>query len=453
MNIVILGAGNLGSYVAAILTEEEHNVTLIDQDSKTLEKISREIDIATIQGHGADWKLLEDLIETEPDLFIAMTGHDETNLVTCSMAKNIGFPKTIARVQEIGYLSRSRFDFGRLFFVDHFIAAEVLAAHDILKSVISEGDISVENFAHGAIQMRTITIPESWNRPNSPISELMLPEEMVIGIIRRKIIVEKEEKDQIIFPHGEDHILPGDEVTIIGESKVMYNLHETFGTSKIVLKSIVIIGGSNVTLHLSRVLEKQNIAVRIIEKNDKRCERLADLLPQSTIINNDGRNLSFLISEKVKDADYFITCTTNDETNLLTAALGKQAGCDKVIALISDDGLGPVLRQLNITSSVSERVNIANRILSIVHEETIISIGSLCDNRARVLEIKVSPDSELVGIPISDLSVHLPKDLIIAVIESKGKVMIGKGNRILSPSDTVIVISSPKHLQELQHLF
>ena len=111
------------------------------------------------------------------------------------------------------------------------------------------------------------------------------------------------------------------------------------------------------------------------------------------------------------------------------------------------------MKELGITSAVSEQVNISNRVLSIVHAETIISISSLADNQARVTEIKVSADSELIGIPLSDLSAHLPKDLLIAVIENRGRVMIGKGNRILSPNDTIIVISSPKHIHEFQYLF
>lgn len=451
MNIVILGAGILGAYVASVLSQEEHNVILIDKDPDKLERVGRKIDVATIQGVGSNWQMFEDLIENEPHLFIAMTGDDESNLTSCLIAKNLGYPKTICRIKDIGYLNRTRLDFGRLFFVDHFIGAEVLAAHDVLKNIMNPSDLAIENFAHGMIQMRTIILPHDWARGDIPVKDLSLPEEMIIGMVRRKD--PKEGKDIIIFPHGNDKILPQDEITVIGETKVMYNLHEVFGTPQKDLQQVVIVGGSAVGLHLARFLEKQRVSIKLLEVEEARCQQLAQQLHQTTIINHDGKDLHYLASEKVQEADAFISCSKHDDTNMLVAALGKRVGCKKAIALISDASLIPILRELEITSSVSEQVNIANRILSIVHAETIISISSLADNQARVTEIKVSADSEVVGIPIFDLSAHLPKDLLIAVIENKGRVMVGKGNRILSPNDTIIVISAPKHIHEFQYLF
>ena len=450
MNIVIVGAGNIGSYIASILSQEEHNVFLIDKDLKTLEKVGRSIDVATVPGDATDWKLLENLRENEPHFFIALTGNDQTNLTACAIAKNLGYPKTIARVTETSYVTRSSLDFGRLFFVDYFIASELLTAHDILKSVISPSDLMIENFAHGAIQMRTIILPENWARPNLPICELGLPEELIVGLIRRK---NAPDQDLVIFPHGDDHLLPYDEITVVGETKIMAKLGDVFGTPARSLRSVVIVGGSAVALQLARILEKQNVSVKIIERDEGRCNYLAERLSNTTIINHDGKDLNFLLSEKVQDSDAFITCMHSDEANLLISALGKQTGCKKVISLISDATLNPILRKLDVTAYISEKVKIANRILSIVHSETIISITSLCDNRAKVSEIKISAQSELIGIPLSDLGTKLPKDLLIAVIESRGKVMIGKGNRILCPGDTIIAISHPKQINEIQYLF
>ncbi len=445
MNIVILGAGNIGSYLAQVLAEEQHNVTLIDKDAKQLEKISQETDVATLCGYGSRWKLLDNLIEQEPHLFVAMTGDDETNLVACSIAKNLGYPKTVARVKEIAFLARSRLDFGRLFYVDHFIGAEVLAANDILKSILNPEDIAIENFAHGAIQMRTIIVPDSWNKTNIPLKKLNLPEEMILGLIRRN--------EEIIIPHGDDHIQKNDEITIIGETKFMQDLHNFFNLEQKNIKSVMIVGGTGVGVRLAHILELRNVQVKIIDENEKRCEELADLLPKSTVVNESGKNLQFLESESIKNVDAFVSCTNEDESNFLISAIAKKMGCKKVISLISNTKFSPVLRANNIKSSVSERVNIANRILSIIHEEKIISIASLGDNQAKVLEIKVSPDCEFVGVPLSELSSKLPKNLLITAIENRGRVMIGKGNRIISPNDTVILISTPDLTQDLQTIF
>lgn len=456
MNIVILGAGDIGAYLATVLSEEQHNVTLIDKNPRLLEKISQTTDIATLCGYGTRWKMLDSLIESEPDLFIAMTGDDETNLVTCAIAKNLGYPRTVARIKELGFLARSRLDFGRLFYVDHFIGAEILAANDILKSIINPEDLAIENFAHGSIQMRTIVVSEKWQQINIPLNSLSFPDEMIIGLIKRKKTDPKNPEkitEEIIFPHGTDHIRPGDEVTVLGETKFMQEIHNFFKIEQKKPKSVIIVGGTPVGVRLAHILELRNVHVKIIEQDENQCKEIADLLPKSTVINENGKNIPFLQSEQIQNVDALVACTNSDEENFLISTIAKYVGCKKAISLLSDINLVPILKSHDIQYSVSERVNIANRILAILHQEKIISIASLYDNRAKVLEIKVSEDCELIGIPLSELSSRLPKNLIISAIENRGRIMIGKGNRIISPGDTLIINTSPDLLPQLQNIF
>jgi trk system potassium uptake protein TrkA len=447
MNVVILGAGKIGSYVAATLAAEEHNVILIDHNEKALQEAGREGDIATLHASAPSWKLFEGLIENKPDLFFAATSDEETNLVSCSIAKNLGFPKTIARVQAREYLNNTHLDFGRLFFVDYFIGPEVLAAQDLCKVLVHSGDLAVEHFAHGAIQMRTIQISERWDKGNHPISKLNLPEDLIAGLIRRKTA----EGETVLVPHGEDYILPGDQLTVVGEAKVMHRLHEIFHTPETKTRSVVLVGGSPLAAHLTHYLCHQKIHVRIIEKNADRCEELATLLPHATIINRDGRDPQLLRSERIQDADAFVSCTHLDETNLMIAALAKEIGCSKSIAQITNTQILPILEKVGVLPSLSPRVNVANRILSILDEGTTLSVASLSCDAAKIVEMKVSPSSKVVGISLSDLK--LPKGLLIAVIERQGRVMIGKGNRVLCPDDIVIAICHPIQIPKLQQLF
>lgn len=449
MNIVILGAGVLGTYVASVLSSEENNVILIDKDLRKLHQISREVDVATVHSFGSNWKLFDDLLENRPTHFIAMTGDDETNLTACSVAKNLGYPITICRIKELGYLTKSRIDFGRLFYVDHFIAPEVLAAHDILKILLSQSGEGIENYAHGAIQMRTLKISSYWDKSNIPIHSLALPDELIIGALKRKV----DQKETIIFPHGEDTLHPEDEIIVIGQTDTMLNIPNYFGLPFPHLSSVILAGGSTVALHLGRILESQNISVKILEKDEFRCQILSDYLPESTILNHDVRDFPFLLSESIHESDAFVSCTRKDEENVLLSILAKKAGCEKVISLISDTNLNSTLHTLQIIPSISEKLNIANQILSLIHGDKVLSITSLYDNQAQLVEIKVSANSKLIGIPLKDLKGKIPPDLIIAVIQNKGKVMVGKGNRILSPGDTLIIISSPKHIQDLQSFF
>ena len=219
------------------------------------------------------------------------------------------------------------------------------------------------------------------------------------------------------------------------------------------VESVVIVGGTQVTIHLARILERLDISVKIIEKDEALCHKLADLLPNSTIIHHDATDLHFLMTEQIQDVGVFIACSNDDQFNVFLSLLAKETGCKKIVALIADVTLAPLLRDQDISFTVSERVNITNRVLSILMEKTVISIASLCDNQAKVLEVKVSAHSTLVGIPLADLKDQLPKDLLIAAIENKGRVMIGKGNRIISPHDTIIVVTNPENLHRLHEFF
>lgn len=446
MNVVILGAGKIGSYVASTLSEEGHNVILIDRDEKALERAGRESDVARVHS-GANAKLFEELLEKKPDLFFAATGNDETNLVFSTIAKHIRFPKTACRVQNHQYLNSSRLDMCRLFCVDYFLGPEILAAQDLYKVLVHSKDLAVEHFAHGAIQMRTIQIPDHWDKGGLPISKLSLPDELIAGLIRRKMAT----GDSVLIPHGNDHILPGDQLTVVGESKVMNKLHEIFHSFQTETRSVILVGGSSVALHLAKYLSQQKIYVKIIEKDCHRCEELAEVLPDATIINRDGRDPQVFRSERIQDADAFVSCTHFDETNLMIAALAKEIGCPKSIALITSGQILSLLDKVGVLPALSPRVNVANKILSILDKETTLSVASLSSDAAKIVEMKVSPTSKVVGIPLSDLD--LPKGLLIAVIESRGHVMVGRGSKVLCPEDIVIAICNPVQIPKLQQLF
>jgi trk system potassium uptake protein TrkA len=454
MNIVILGAGDIGSYLAQSLSKEEHNVMVIDHDLKPLEKLSRTADVGTRLGSGTDWHLLEELLELSPHLFLALSSSDETNLVACSIAKNLGYPKTVARVHHLSFLHRSRLDFSRLFFVDHFIGTEMILAHDIFKCITNPGNVAVEHFAHGSVQMRSMIVPEGSPFSRHPISMLKLPENLLIGLIRRKPAAGEEMlTHKIIFPRGQDYLLPGDEATVIGESKAMAQLNSLFEIPSKQIRSVVIVGGTPIAMQICHLLDEEGIQVRLIEPDEERCRFLAEHLPHTTILNQDPTNLESLLAEKIHLTDAFVTCSSSNEKNILAAALAKQAGCNEVIALVSDESYAPLMRRLGIFFTLSEKISVANRIHAILQEESVISVASLYHNQAKIIEIKVSPDSEIIGIPIADLGRYLPEDFLIALIENRGRIMIAKGSNILAPGDTAIVICHPKHVAGLQKIF
>jgi trk system potassium uptake protein TrkA len=447
MTIVILGAGKIGSYLASTLSSEERNVIVIDKESRPLEKVARTADVATQLGSGTDWRLLEEIAQRSPYLFIALSSDDETNLVACSIAKNLGFQKTVARVRNTSFLNQARLDFGRLFFVDHFIGTEMIAAHDIFKAIQFRGSTAVEHFAHGAVQMRTIVIPKDWREGSVQISEFNLNENLLVGLIK------KQATQELIFPRGTDWISAGDEVTFIGETEAMHGLNRIFGLPQEHVESVIIAGGSATAVELVHVLHDRQIRTTLIEPDDERCKELARLLPHATIINQDFTDPQTLRAENVGSAHAFVASTASSETNVFTAILAKEEGSPYPIAVISDAHLMPVLHDLGIAYTLSERVSIANRIHAIIDADSVIAVTSLYGNQAKILEVKISIDSTIAGIPLADLRHKIPKDFLIALIYNRGRVLVARGSHILSPGDTVIVICSPEAVKELSNVF
>lgn len=454
MNIVIVGAGGVGRYIALVLSKEEHNVILIDHDPAKLELVSQQLDVGIRQGSGTDWQLMDDLLDLSPDYLLAMTKEDETNLTACAIAKHLGYPNTIARVRDNRFLNRTRLDFSHIFEADHFIGPELLAANDILKYMISPGSLAVENFSHGAVQLRTLAIPDKWKKGDMPLRELELPKGIIVGLVRRFTQEGKGESvRQVIFPHGNDRILPKDEVTFIGETEAISELHHFLGIKHKPIESVVIIGGSLTGMNLAKLLEGRDVDVRLIEKDYNKCRSLAEMLPRTTIIHQNGTNIDFLRSEKIGTAEVLVACTGSDETNLIVGLLGKELGCDDAVAILSNTSFSPLAAKMGITHAVSPRISAADHVLSLITGGRITSLVSFYDNQAEIMEVNVSMDSKVVGIPLSELGPLLPKDFLIAMIQNRGRIMAAHGDRIISPGDSVIVITSPKHVPELENIF
>lgn len=450
MNIVIIGAGEVGLYIATLLSKQKHNVILIDKNKNKLEEISWQMDVAIQQGSGTDWQLLDRLLELQPDLFLALTDQDEVNLAACSIAKHLGYSKTIARVKDNLFLNRTRLDFARIFNVDFLISPELLVAYDIYKYIVSPGSLAFESFAHGAVQMRTLQVPFTWNDKEKKLSELHLPKGIIVGLIYRRL---PDNQSILIFPHGSDYILPGDEVTLIGEPQQMSEIHRFFEIKAQKVDRVFIVGGSLVGVNLAKILQEHHIQVSLIDKNPHHCQELSKELVQCDIIQQDGTDLDFLLSISLQPSDYYIVCTPSDEVNILGALLAKEAGCKNIAIALSNNRFLPLMQHLGIVHVVSPKIAAANQIIALSTSKAITSLISLYENEAEILEITVSVNSQIIGIPLAEIGPRLPKDFLIVMIQNRGSISIAKGDSVICPGDVVIVICNPKYFQELGNIF
>ena len=446
VKVIILGATSMGECIARALSQKEYDVILVDSDQKHLTEIARELEISPLLLESHSPQFFLELAALKPDLLIAARDVDEMNLVSCALAKNSGILKTAALIQTSSYLNPSQIDLSRLFYVDHFLGEDVFLAHNLYKRLSHIDDLGFAHFAHGAVWMRTIKIPTSWKLKGKSLQELKWPETLVAGLIRRG--------NAVLFPRGSDCILPGDEVTLLGEAKIMgASLEELFNLPIKKAKSTLIAGGGESTLHLARLLLKQHVSVRIIEKNEERCRKLSELLPDAIILCEDSTDFDFLREEGIEQVDAFVANELDDAKNLLLGSIAVSLHCKKVIASTRKLELFPIFEKMGIHPVTSSRLEIINRILSILHQKTFLSIGSLSNDVAKIVELKIPSTSKWAGSSIAEISQHLPRESLVGVIENHGRVMIGKGDSILCPDDRVIALCSPHQLDQLRAVF
>ncbi|MCB1213216.1 MAG: Trk system potassium transporter TrkA [Chlamydiia bacterium] len=456
MNVVIIGAGTVGIHLASLLSKGEHNVVLVDRDHEVLERISWQLDIATRTGSGTDWELLEALLADSPDVFIALTESDEANFVACSIAKTLGYKKTIARIREGIFLDTSRIDFSRQFHVDHYVSPELLVAYEMRKHVLSSTTLHHESFAHGSIQMRTIKVPSSWSDSGRSIAQLGLPENVTVGLIKRGTEGDQGESagdEGVSIPHGDDCILPDDEITLIGETDAITSIHRFFGAEGHRIRFVTVIGGTRTAVHFCQMLEKLRVGVKLIDPNRKTCEYLSGILTKTTIIHGDPTDIDLLRAEKVDTTDLLVACTFEDEINILTVMLGHEIGCKESIVMLTNPHYVPIVERMGISHVVSPRVFAANRILSLVLSGRITSLVSLYNDAAEILEVSVSPNSQIAGIPLKELTTIFPRDFLVGAIENRGRAMVARGEHVISPRDLVIAITRPRYQKFLEEVF
>ena len=453
MYIVIFGANKLSTHIASILSQESHGVFMIDSDQSMLDKVNSELDISTMLDTKGSWEILDKLREVKPDAILALCESEEKNLTLCKIAKSLNYPTTIALLHNETYVHASKINFNEIFSVDHFICPALLVAQEIFKYIVTPRSSGAENFAHGAIHMHTMQVPETWTRSNQHLSDLKFPEGLMVGLIRRFKGEEISYDRKVIFPHGRDHLLPSDEVTFIGKPDAINSLNDFFEVPFQPINSVVLIGGSVTAVNLARLLIKRGIQTTIIEKNMKKCEELSNLLPSVTVLNEDGCNSRFMLMEQIGRMDAIVACTYHDEINILASSIGKNLGCEKSIATITEANFSNILEQIHLDHYVSPREAMTNRILSILQKQKIVAVSSLYENRAKIMELRVSHNSPLSGIPIFELGNYLPNDFLFAAIQNRGRIMIADGNKVLCPGDTVIIVTHPRHYNALQRLF
>ena len=432
MKIVIIGIGKVGFALASSLSSEGHDITIIDNNPKVIERIENALDVLPIKGNAFSTSTLLDAGCDEADLLIAVTGRDEINMLCCLTAKKLGIKRTAARIRDPQYareLLLIKDDLG----LDMVINPEEASADEIVRLLTVPGAIKIENFAKGRVRMMELIV-----KKDMPIVGMQL--KSIASLYNIPILIGAVIRNgNLIIPNGNFRIEVSDSIYIIGKTAHIYSFSKVLDPSPSKVRNVMIVGGGKIAYYLARLLEQMHIKVKIIEKDEVTCQTLAEALPQSLIINGDGTDKLLLQSEQISSVDGFISLTGSDEENIIASILAKQSSAKFVMTKISKNSCKEVAASLGLDIIIKPQEIITNQILKFVRGQSIEALHRIVDNEGEIIELIVSPDDAIIGIPLNKL--HLVPDLLIATIVRKNTVVIPTGNDSIQAGDRVLIIT------------
>ncbi len=438
MRVVIAGAGEIGWYIADQVSSQGHDVTVIDPSKDKIRQVNSSLDVHAVEGSAASAQILGQIAVAEADLFVAVSGSDEVNIVAASLARKLGAARAIARVDEVIYRKSTDISYSEHFGIDEFVSPETLAALELASVIRSPGALAVEHLARGKIEMQRVVVGKGAKHINRPLKDLDLPEGVKIACIRRD--------GSLFIPAANSMVYESDNVTLIGKTEQIVSARSGLESKKASSIKIVVVGGGHTTLSLVRRLRASMYKVTIVERSEDRCKHLAAILPNVTILHGDGTNLSFLKEERIESADIFVSTTDSDETNIMSAMQARHLGVEKVLVLIHRPDYGDLIEKMGIDRAVSPRVQMAKEILTMLHKSDVRTLSVFDDGKAEIVQVRVR-SSEVTGKYLREIT--LPGETLVLTIQRDKDIIVPQADTMFHLDDEAIFISRTASHKEL----
>lgn len=447
MEAIVIGAGQAGSHIAQVLSQEKHSVTMIDVDRGRLMHAEENLDVRTICEHGASPQILEIAGAARADLVAAVTNSDEVNLIAAATAKQLGAIRSAARVYNQAYHKSGKIEYQNLLDIDMIISPQSITAFEIAKLIENPAAVAVESFAQEKVQMRQMVVPDDSPASGKRISDLFPPdrelESLVVSLTRGR---------DMTIPGPEDVLCSGDRVTVIMPSGRARAVRRIFKDVEEGAENVVIAGGGTTALMLAQILEARDVTVTLLEGHRDRCDALARILSRTRIIHGDATRLAVLEEERVGDADVFVALCGNDEVNLMSSLQAKQMGVSHIVVAVNRADYAPLVEQVGIDHAVSPRILTGNRILTLAGGSNIRSMALLQEGKAEVVELTAEPNAPAVNRMLGD-ELRFPKGVIIGALVRGESVLVPRGGDMILAGDTVIAFVLSDVLDELETMF
>jgi len=451
VNIVILGAGQVGSSLARNLAVEDNDITIIDTNGAALRDLREKLDINTRIGEASHPNVLELANVNDADMVIAVTNSDEINMMACQVAYSLfRTPTRIARVRAAGYLDHPELFTPELIPVDVLISPEKLITNYIYRLISNPGTTQVLDFAHGKVRLVAVKAYHEGPLVGHELKDISehLPEVKVrVAAIFRN--------GKSIKPTGNTVIEANDELFVIASAQHIRAVVSELRSVDRPYKRIMIAGGGNVGKRLANKLEEGRYKVKIIERSPEVAKDLAETLNKTIVLEGDAADEALLVEESIEDIDIFCALTNDDEANILSAMLAKRLGARKVMSLVNRTGYVDLVENANIDHAVSPQQITIGALLTHVRSGDIVSVHSLRKGAAEVIEVIAHGDkgnSRVVGKTRDELK--LPPGVTIGAIVRDDEVIMPHNDMIIEDNDHVILfLADKRYIPAVEKMF
>jgi trk system potassium uptake protein TrkA len=447
----VMGAGEVGCYLARTLSAGGHQVKLIDSDPKKQQMVEDQLDVVFVLGNGTHMATLEAAEVGQCDVFVAASSSDDANLVASLLAKRLGVlakrlgePKTVVRVATAEWVTTK---YGRIyktaFEADLLLSTQLLTTTRVLNSVLGYNTLDVEYLEDGAIQVRRTRVEAGSLLNTTRLADVDLPHgSLVVAFIT---------DNELRVPSGGDRAEPGDDAIIVGTPDVIDEVeHRVSGHARPVGR-VVIAGGGSTAHAVADGLKRKVKTIKIIESNRSRAEELATDYPDYEIVHGDATDRSFLESEGIGNARAFIALTGHDESNLMACLLAQELGVEQMTALVRKSDTSSLWRKVGLIDVVSPRTVAAERIRTYVERNYESEILSLENDDAQFMPRRVHAQTPAAGCTLNSLD--MPQGLVVAAVLHNDRAIVPRGDQQLEVGDKVILFVRKSDAQLAQLVF
>ena len=443
MKIIIFGANEVGFMIANEFYTD-NDITVIDEERNKIDSFNK-LDVGFISGNASNIDILKQARIKDADVFIACNSSDELNIVACLTVKRLSKAKTLCFVRKEEYKTSLAMtkdaEYSGNFYIDNVILPEELLTQEIFRIITVARALDVEYFADGRARLLEYKIPKYSPLVKTQVKNCEFPKDtLIVGITR---------EGELFVPNGETTLLEDDKVIFMGLSHSLNILAGKFFHEKEFVKYVTIIGGGNVGLKLAKTLENLNLKLKIIEKDEERCNYLSEELNNALIINGDGTDLELLNEEDISSSDVVVSVTNNDEKNLLCSLLLKHLGATRVISRVSKETNIALFEQVGIDIAISSKTASLNEVKNSIRDTNIGILATVEQGQGEVLNIELHAGFETKRL----MDLRLPAKAILGIVQRKNRIIIPNGSTEIMSGDNVIIFTTSTNAQIIKKFF